>query len=145
MSPFLKTNGKIYKSELKKLDNDSRSEIDSLLNIRFEIRNELSKLKETGSPNRNDSIISTWGSVEVINLDNYYRQYQVFSDSSGTFLLVHCICESLLTQLITVQKNDSDIWKTNLLTVHDGGVCFFKMIIHIEKLERSHVMMNRVR
>ncbi len=145
ISPFIKKNGKVDKRKLNKINTERRVHIDSLLQLRFEVNNELSDLQITGKPNREDSVISSWGSAEIINLDTYYRQYQVFSDSSGKSVLIHCFCEDILNVLSRNQVADDSIWKTNLFTVNDGGVCFFKMLIHVEKLERNHVMMNGIR
>ncbi|MCQ9639664.1 hypothetical protein MP478_09685 [Chryseobacterium sp. WG14] len=59
-----------------------------------------------------------------LNLRNYFRQYYVSTDSNGEKIVrVFCFCEHM----------DNNDWRTEKLIVHDGGKCYFNVVINITK------------
>lgn len=58
-----------------------------------------------------------------LNLRNYFRQYFVSINSNGEKIVkIFCFCEY-----------SDDIWRTGKIDVHDGGKCYFNVIINIKK------------
>lgn len=58
-----------------------------------------------------------------LDLKNYFRQYFVSTDSNGEKIVkVFCFCEHY-----------DGIWRTERLTVRDGGNCYFNVNINITK------------
>lgn len=64
-----------------------------------------------------------------LDLKNYFRQYFVSTNSNGDKIVkVFCFCQ-----------HNGDIWRAERLEVHDGGDCYFNVMINITKAHHDQL------
>ncbi len=98
---------------------------------------ELESINKTMS----DSIVLTWGAMGHIDLKNYIRQYQYSTNEHGTtrFIKAFCYCESMIKQIKHLLPEN------RLITVNDGGNCFFTLLIDLKNNAATSMKVNGFR
>ena len=68
----------------------------------------------------------------IIELDKYKRQYIVVTNPKGEKeVWINCFCH-------TINKN----WKHQIVFVHDGGNCYFNVIINLTTGKQHGILVN---
>ena len=146
ISPYLTKKGKVKKYKLKHLPEQQKEIIQSLLNNKDYLNQKILELENKGSQNNDDPIVSFWGSAGVINLSNYYRQYQIITSSQNDEILIYayCICDGLISELDKFPSENKIDWKKIPLKINDGGICFFKILIDLKTMKAKNMSVNGI-
>jgi len=82
----------------------------------------------------NDRLIEEDALEKLIDdLENYKRQYVPFINAKGEKeVFINCFC--------LMPKDDR--WKSDIIIFHDGGSCFFKVSINLNKNECYKIAVN---
>jgi len=131
---YLKTNGKIKKQELSKLTKIEQEVILKIISSKDSLSSRIEILKENGKPNWNDSLVTSWGEGNHIDISEYYRQYQYYADNSGIYLIrVSCFCPHIIESLNKTPVEHRINWKKQPLKGNDGGSCIFTIKLNLKK------------
>jgi hypothetical protein len=71
----------------------------------------------------------------LMSLENYNRQYIPFIKDEQKFVLVNCFCDN-------VKRFPK--WKKEVITIYDGGSCYFTVLMNLTKMEYSNLYINGV-
>jgi len=69
----------------------------------------------------------------LMSLEKYNRQYIPFTQDGQKFVFVNCFCED-------VKRFPK--WKKQVVTVYDGGGCFFTVLANLSKMNYSDLYIN---
>ena len=69
------------------------------------------------------------------SLENYNRQYIPLTKDGQKFVLVNCFCDDV---------KHFPKWKKEVVTVYDGGGCYFTVLINLTKKEYSNLYINGI-
>lgn len=140
IASYVNNKGKTRELKLLFTPRAKRIAVRKLIAAQDSISGSLSQLEQTDR-DRRDSIVSSWGSGDEISLPDYYRQYQVFTSPSGkTSIRAACICSDMMRALL--KPDTKDLWKTRMITVYDGGSCYFTISLDLEKPEAKQMRVN---
>lgn len=143
---FFSKKGKIKKGAIRKLEGDTplsdREFIDHLIYSQDLINQRINELEKINTSTE-DTIVRSWGAMGHIDLKNYYRQYKYNSSEEGAVnsILVSCYCEEIAREIKKIQPMTDD----RLITVHDGGNCFFTIFLDLKKNTANRMRVNGVR
>jgi hypothetical protein len=71
----------------------------------------------------------------LMKLEMYNRQYIPFTKDEQKFVLVNCFCDDV--------KHFPN-WKKKIITVYDGGGCYFTVLINLTKGVYSELYINGI-
>lgn len=114
----------INKSNYKnaELSNDELEQIELLFTMCLQEYNSKKK-KEYIKDNKSNPKLKLKKSFYLIDYVKYYRQYIPYVNKNGEKeVYINCLCDV-----------DGYDWKTNLISVMDGGKCFFQLKINLKQ------------
>ncbi|MBC7863578.1 MAG: hypothetical protein IAF38_11420 [Bacteroidia bacterium] len=134
--PYITESGKIKKNKFSKLNADDKNYISKLIEKRSYYDSIFLKTIKERNQNCNDPVVLNWGSIGRIEIANYCRQYtySVYKDGS-IFIRASVFCSDMV-------KNGLVNWKKNLITIHDGGNCFFTVNLDLKSRTGSMMKVN---
>lgn len=71
----------------------------------------------------------------LMKLESYNRQYIPFAKNGQRFVLVNCFCDDV---------KHFPKWKKQVVTVYDGGGCYFTVLINLTRKEYSNLYINGI-
>lgn len=71
----------------------------------------------------------------LLKLKMYNRQYIPFTKGGDKLVLINCFCDDI---------KHFPRWKKEIITVYDGGSCYFTVLINLTKKEYSNLYINGV-
>ena len=82
------------------------------------------------------------------NINNYsYKQYVPYVDGNGNrIILLNTFCEipEMHMEIDGSYELKEAEWKTDFIDVNDGGPCYWRITINVDKMEYSELMVNGV-
>jgi len=142
--PYLTKRGEIIKRDLNKLPAEQKERINLLIKDKDIIEQKFCELEKKGYKELSDSVVLSWGSTGIINLSDYYRQYQFFGSGqdNNTWILASCFCSEIISFLDKSSSNFKIDWKKQPLTVQDGGNCVFLIQLNLKTKKAYHMRVN---
>jgi hypothetical protein len=94
-----------------------------------------------------DTLAITNNDFKIKNINGFYRQYVCYQDDNGDLIVfVNAFCHLLdkpVDSCGTVIWKKYD-WKNDLLTVNDGGPCYWSIKINLTRKKHFNFLVNGV-
>lgn len=142
VKPYLSQKERLLERKLNGLSETLQDSIRSIYRSYELIGMQLDSLEKIGRPDGKDSLVWTYGWDGPLDLSNYYRQYE-FLDSS--ILQVHACCAAIIQTLDNLEgDSEMPMWKKYPLTIHDGGNCYFTLMLDLSTRRAYRMRVNGI-
>ncbi len=84
--------------------------------------------------------------MENINKNSFKQFIPYLDDNGNRIILLNSFCQipEMTVKRDGIYELEKAEWKTEYISVSDGGVCYWRITINIDKMEYSDLMVNGV-